>query len=150
MVPAKYTDPTVFEDPNTFDPYRFLRERDKAGKSNSWQHVTTSSQHMGFGHGIHACPGRCEFHPDHLCTRSLCTGDTLVLLTVNQRIVFASNELKIALAHLLLKYDWQLEDQQMPLTITFEGTSMTNPMAKVKFRRRKEEIDLNGNANVEV
>jgi cytochrome P450 len=59
MVAAKYTDPSIYERPEIFDPYRFLNKREQPGQTNAWQHVTTSREHMGFGHGQHACPGRC-------------------------------------------------------------------------------------------
>lgn len=58
MLAPKYLDPAVYTNPDTFDPHRFLREREKPGQNNGWQHVTTSAHHMGFGHGQHACPGR--------------------------------------------------------------------------------------------
>ena len=57
-----------------FDGRRFLDLRNQPGQENRWQFVTTSAEHLGFGHGQHACPGR----------------------------FFASNEIKIAIAHLLL------------------------------------------------
>jgi len=44
--------------PEKFDGYRFLRMREEPGRENSSQFVTTSSSHIGFGHGQHACPGR--------------------------------------------------------------------------------------------
>jgi len=94
--------------------------------------------------GAVSSPSEDRTYTPHLRIRSR------VLLLTMEGIVFASNELKIALAHLFLKYDWELEDPRMPLTITFEGTSMTNPMVKVKFRRRKEEVDLNVKTDVEV
>ncbi|KAH7049327.1 cytochrome P450, partial [Macrophomina phaseolina] len=74
------------DDADNFDGYRFLRLREMAGQENRWQYVTTSAEMFGFGHGMsptsscmHACPGR----------------------------FFASNELKIAIAHLLLMFDWK-------------------------------------------
>ena len=55
---------------------------------------------------------------------------------------FASNEMKIALSHLLLKYDWELpEDGESPFW-SFETNTMAKPKCKVNMRRRKEEIDL--------
>ncbi|KAK5128354.1 hypothetical protein LTR85_003022 [Meristemomyces frigidus] len=116
MLAPKYSDPTVYTDPGKFDPHRFLREREKPGQNNSWQHVTTSAHHMGFGHGQHACPGR----------------------------FFASNEIKIALAHLLLKYEWQFDGSGPSPEMEFEGSSMTDPKAKLLMKRRREEINLDG------
>ncbi|RSL87603.1 hypothetical protein CEP51_002120 [Fusarium floridanum] len=70
-------DPNVYEAPDTWDGHRFLRQRKVPGKESSSQLVSTSENHLGFGHGKHACPGR----------------------------FFAANEIKIALAHLLLEYE---------------------------------------------
>ncbi|KAJ3578021.1 hypothetical protein NPX13_g2546 [Xylaria arbuscula] len=74
---TKRLDPNVYENPEVFDGTRFMRMRDEDGKSNHAHLVTTGTEALGFGHGLHACPGR----------------------------FFAANELKIALIHLLLKYD---------------------------------------------
>jgi hypothetical protein len=78
----KMWDPDVYPNPETFDPYRFLRLRDTPGHETSAQLVSPSPEHLGFGYGKHACPGR----------------------------FFAANEVKIALCHILLKYDFKLPD----------------------------------------
>ena len=96
----------------TFDPYRFLAKN--PGKEQMSYLVNTSPGHLGFGHGAHACPGR----------------------------FFASNEVKIALCHLLLKYDWKFVDGNRPEPMTFGMAYMTNPDAKLLIRRREEELDL--------
>ena len=69
---------------------------------------------MGFGYGEHACPGR----------------------------FFASNEIKIALAHLLLKYDWSSVGDVKGNFWEFEASTVANPKCKVQLRRRKEEVNL--------
>ncbi|KAB2576303.1 Cytochrome p450 [Lasiodiplodia theobromae] len=102
--------------PTEFDGHRFLRMREQPGNENRWQFVTTSAEHLGFGHGKHACPGR----------------------------FFASNEIKIAVAHLLLKYDWQFENGGgRPKTVD-DGSGQNLPDAKaaVQFRERTPEIDI--------
>lgn len=76
-----HTNPSIYPEPQRFDAYRFLKLRSQDGQENSWQFVTTSPDHAGFGLGTHACPGR----------------------------FFASNEVKIVLCFLLLKYDWKLK-----------------------------------------
>lgn len=53
-----YSDPKIYPEPETFDGRRFLKLRGQKGQENHWQFVTASPQHMGFGNGIHACPGR--------------------------------------------------------------------------------------------
>jgi len=114
FVAGAYTDPAVYENPEKFDAFRFARKRMEPGQTNAWGHVTTSASHMGFGHGQHACPGR----------------------------FFASNEIKVALCHLLLKYDFELLDGEVPLAYKFEGSNSVSTESKIRIRRRKEEISV--------
>lgn len=107
-------DPTIYENPLEFDGYRFLRMRQTPGKENQAHFVTTSPDSLGFGHGQHACPGR----------------------------FFAANEVKIAMCHLLLKYDLALVPG-CDSSIQVHGFSLnSNRGAKIRVRRRKEEINL--------
>lgn len=78
--------------------------------------INSSLQHMVFGHGTHACPGR----------------------------FFASNEMKIALCHLLLKYDWSLcpGQTERPANLQVDQGFLTDPSVKVMIKRRIEEINL--------
>ncbi|KAI8314173.1 Cytochrome P450 monooxygenase eqxH [Colletotrichum sp. SAR11_240] len=108
-----------WKDADKFDGYRFLRLREAAEgerdeDSKTAHLVSTSSRHLGFGHGIHACPGR----------------------------FFAANEIKIALCHILLKYDWKLPDGFQPKATTFGMSIIPDPATKFLIRRRKEELDL--------
>ncbi|KAH8160209.1 hypothetical protein CIB48_g8041 [Xylaria polymorpha] len=104
----------LYEQPERFDGYRFVNMRNDAGKEHSAQFVTTSTESLGFGHGVHACPGR----------------------------FFAANEVKIALCHLLLKYDLKLADGASS-DVTWYGFALNaNKDAKISVRRRKEEIDI--------
>lgn len=108
-------DDAYWKDAITFDPYRFMRMRDTPDQSHAAHLVSTSPNHLGFGHGVHACPGR----------------------------FFASNEVKIALCHLILKYDWKLPEGSQRLDPVANGTSFnTNPKTQLLFRRRKEELDF--------
>ncbi|KAI6355431.1 hypothetical protein MCOR25_008203 [Pyricularia grisea] len=76
--------------------------------------VSAAADHLAWGYGKYVCPGR----------------------------FFAANEIKIALCHLLLKYDWKLEEGSA-LEPFYIGTDpMVNPFAKFVFRRRAEEVDL--------
>ncbi|KAI9164181.1 ent-kaurene oxidase [Paramyrothecium foliicola] len=81
------TDDGVFEDAETFDPYRFYKLRQAKDKSvgaqkaaevvaNS-QFISVSESNLAFGYGRHACPGR----------------------------FFAANEIKMILANILLHYE---------------------------------------------
>ena len=86
-VPA-YTiqmDPSVIPNPEKFDGFRFYNIRQSsAEEANRNQFVTVSMDSLNFGYGKHACPGR----------------------------FFASNELKVILANILLRYDIALEDPE--------------------------------------
>ncbi|KAH8895999.1 cytochrome P450 [Thozetella sp. PMI_491] len=107
-------DSQVYENPDAWDGYRFLKMRETPGKENQAQFVATSPNHLGFGHGQHACPGR----------------------------FFASNELKIALCHLLMKYDWRLPEGADPKIRTFGFSMLADPKMKMELRRRQEEIPI--------
>lgn len=113
FVAGAFNDPLIYKDPEKFDAFRFCSKLEP-GQVNSWAHVTTSASHMGFGHGQHACPGR----------------------------FFASNEIKVALCHLLLKYDWALVEGEEPQIFRFESNNSMSPKSKVSVRRRKEEMNL--------
>jgi cytochrome P450 len=118
FVAGAYQDPAIYDNPEKFDAFRFANKRSEPGQSNAWGYVATSPSHMAFGHGKHSCPGR----------------------------FFASNEIKVALCHLLLKYDIDLLNGEVPKIYNFEGSSSIDPKSKILMRRRKEEIvlDLGG------
>ncbi|CAG8960392.1 hypothetical protein HYFRA_00008109 [Hymenoscyphus fraxineus] len=114
MVAGRFRDPEIYENPDKFDAYRFFKLREE-NPNGAYQYVSTSGDMFGFGHGNHACPGR----------------------------FLASSELKIALAHMILKYDWKLDQEDtMPKFFQNETAHMTNPEMKLMMRRRTEEIDL--------
>lgn len=111
-----HSDPALWgPTPSRFDGHRFLRLRAEPGNENRGQFVTTSADHLGFGHGRHACPGR----------------------------FFAASEMKVAAAHLLLKYEWKFEEGGRPANVD-DGTGQNLPDAKtvVAFRGRVPEIDV--------
>lgn len=109
------TDPLFYgADAARFDGRRFLDlRRGEPGAENRWQFVSTSPEHLGFGHGSHACPGR----------------------------FFASNEIKIAAAHLLVKYDWKWVGEP-PLASLLESEWLPDPEARIWLRRREGEVAL--------
>jgi cytochrome P450 len=88
--------------------------RAEPGKENAAQFVSTSTNHLGFGHGQHACPGR----------------------------FFASNEIKIIMCHILLKYDWGLIDGQEPKINVYGFHLAADHKTQLQIRRRQEELDL--------
>lgn len=108
-------DPKIHPNPEKYDMYRFLRMReahpDHAIKA---QLVSTSPEHLEFGHGHFACPGR----------------------------FLAADEIKIALCHLLLKYDWKFAEGTSLEYIQAAFFQNVNPANMLLYRRRKEEIDL--------
>ncbi|EOD44984.1 putative cytochrome p450 protein [Neofusicoccum parvum UCRNP2] len=101
------------DDGDKFDGYRFVKLREQAGQESRWQFVTTGQDNMRFGHGIHACPGR----------------------------FFASNEIKIAIAHLLLNYDWRFKGDP-PKGRSGEYEYVPDPRTVVQFRSREPEVKL--------
>ncbi|OLN91630.1 Dihydromonacolin L monooxygenase LovA 10 [Colletotrichum chlorophyti] len=112
----RMTDPSVYLDPARFDGYRYLRMRETLGAGNDGaaHFVSSSPEHLGFGHGQHACPGR----------------------------FFAANEVKIILCHLLLKYDWRLAGEVRPTSVNFGFTLEVDPKAKIEIRRRTGDLGL--------
>ncbi|KPI42051.1 Dihydromonacolin L monooxygenase LovA [Cyphellophora attinorum] len=117
---SKDVNAEAFPEPEKFDPHRFLKMRDHPGEENRHQFVTLTADHMSFGYGTHACPGR----------------------------FFAANEIKILFCFLLLKYEFRylkaadgIEDQK-PTHFSFENAIVADPRCKIQIRRREEEIDL--------
>lgn len=108
-------DPTVYENPEEWQGDRYLKLRSVQGKDHASQLVATSVDHIGWGHGEHACPGR----------------------------FFAANEVKVALCHMLMKYDWKLAPGTDTSTVYFGFNQRVNPSTKVLCRRReKVELDI--------
>ncbi len=107
-------DPAIYKDPDVFDGYRYLRMREVPGKENQAQLVSTSAEALGFGHGMHACPGR----------------------------FFATNEIKVALCHLLMKYDIKPASNIKPRAMPYGFTLNADKSATILIRRREAEIDL--------
>ncbi|GAP90671.1 putative trichothecene C-8 hydroxylase [Rosellinia necatrix] len=110
----RHWDPQVYPDPDKWDGFRFLHMRRTEGQEHVAQLVSTSPSHLGFGHGLHACPGR----------------------------FFAANELKVLLCHLLLKYDISMVDGYVPKPAVSGFHVNADPGAQLCIRRRQEEIDL--------
>ena len=107
-------DPAVYKNPESWDGYRFLRLRETPGKDREAAFVSTNERHLGFGHGKHACPGR----------------------------FFASSELKVALSHILLKYDLQLPKGAV-VQHRYSGASYyADPAATLLIRRRDVAVNL--------
>lgn len=103
-----------YSDASKFDAYRFSQMRDTPGQDKRAHLVSTSQDQLGFGHGIHACPGR----------------------------FFAANEIKIALCHMLLKYDWKLPEGVVPKPKAIGTNFLPDREAKLMVKRRVPEFDI--------
>ncbi|KAF5720980.1 ent-kaurene oxidase [Fusarium mundagurra] len=106
-------DSDTYDNALKFDPYRFVKMR-QTGDDKKAHLVSTSIEHLGFGHGVHACPGR----------------------------FFAANEIKILLCHLLLKYDWKLPEGCKPQPSCFGFKLNGDYSSDILVRRRTEELDI--------
>ncbi|KAI1042927.1 hypothetical protein LB505_013107 [Fusarium chuoi] len=99
-------DPAKFENPEEFDAWRFYKRR-QAGDNTSL-FVQSSPEHAQFGMGKHLCPGR----------------------------FFAGSELKLCLAHIILKYDIKLKDGCLGKPMQFGFLSATDPYTQLEVRKR--------------
>ncbi|KAF3391867.1 Dihydromonacolin L monooxygenase mokC [Talaromyces pinophilus] len=105
-------DGEIHENPDKFDPYRFYNMRQEAENHTKAQLVVTTPDHLAFGHGKQACPGR----------------------------FFAANEIKIVLIYLLLRYDWKIAEGRAPQIQRSGMFTLTDPQLKMMVRRRQEEM----------
>ncbi|CAK5284541.1 unnamed protein product [Mycena citricolor] len=102
-------DPEFYENPDTFDAFRFSRLRETSGTFNRLMVTTNARDHLVFGHGRHACPGR----------------------------FFAAAELKAMLAHVVLNYDVKAEVPGVGPPDAWFGTArFANPKGKIWVRKR--------------
>lgn len=72
-------DPAIYDDPTVFHPFRFAQRRENSTDQTRLAFTMTSNEFFAFGAGRHACPGR----------------------------VFASTELRLMLACIILDYDFE-------------------------------------------
>lgn len=100
----------TYKDAKQWDAYRFYNLR-RAGQEQKAQLVSATAEHLAFGFGKHACPGR----------------------------FFAAHELKIMLAHILLKYDIEFVggDRAKVRVVGTDVFAYDTP--RVQVRRREEE-----------
>jgi cytochrome P450 len=107
-----HRDPRVYEDPERFDGFRFVKMKEHAvlegHPDKNFDVVATSAGFVAFGQGRHACPGR----------------------------YFASAEIKLILAHIVTTYDVKLVEDR-PADLSLMGSLQPNPATKVYFRRRQ-------------
>ncbi|KIV98586.1 uncharacterized protein PV09_09620 [Verruconis gallopava] len=118
-------DTQMYENANSFDPFRFARQREREDmlvkeQRREWKTATleskqlscssTSEKFLTFGHGRHACPGR----------------------------FLVSHELKLLLAYVTMHYDIESLESRPPNT--WFGQHIIPPMkATIRIRRRAED-----------
>ena len=123
-VDRAHMNPDIYLEPEKFDPFRFVKMKAEVALNDSRQDtmpsfrspekkfdmVSTSCYSLGFGHGRHACPGR----------------------------YFATSELKLMLAHVVMNYDIKLEKEGVkPEDLWIATARVPNPTTEVLFRRRR-------------
>ncbi|PYI26852.1 putative cytochrome P450 [Aspergillus indologenus CBS 114.80] len=109
----RMTDAQCYPDPATFDGHRFLKLRQQRDQSeNAHQFASTSPDHLGFGLGIHSCPGR----------------------------FLAAAMVKIAVCHIILHYDLRISDP--PRTVDSGIARLADPECRILVRRRQEVIRI--------
>ncbi|CAE7025952.1 hypothetical protein CFE70_003690 [Pyrenophora teres f. teres 0-1] len=108
---AVYTDGEYYSNPEIFDGYRSfnLRASGNAADIARNQFVTTNELNLNFGYGRHACPGR----------------------------FFATNEIKMVLARMILEYDMKMPDGQTERypQIDMGRMSIPNPTKTLLFKK---------------
>ncbi|KAK1708728.1 cytochrome P450 [Colletotrichum lupini] len=105
----------IYPNPETFDGRRFLRMREGGNNEHNAQLASVSPEHMGFGLGSHACPGR----------------------------FFGASSAKLIMSHILLGYEFKLADDVDKSSVEpmrFGFSTLANPRAKVLIRRRKDAV----------
>ncbi|KAJ6557712.1 cytochrome P450 [Mycena capillaripes] len=119
---AAHCDPANYDHADQFDGFRFSRLReehegpvgnddaDEGGTMFNHHMVSTTSSHVVFGHGRHACPGR----------------------------FFVATELKAMMAHMLINYDIKAEREGVrPPDMFFKMLRMPSPEGKIWIRKRE-------------
>ncbi|KAF9231272.1 cytochrome P450 [Melanogaster broomeanus] len=108
---STHLDNDVYENADTFEPFRFsnLHDPDQSEEGVKHYMASTSPEYLAFGHGRHACPGR----------------------------FMAASELKTMLAHVIVSYDIKLEDGvTRPESLRIGSLIAANRSVKVMFRKR--------------
>ncbi|KAJ7730245.1 cytochrome P450 [Mycena maculata] len=104
--------PQVYNDPDTFDPFRFakLRRGDNTAHDIQQSFTNLSNDYIVFGIGKHGCPGR----------------------------FFAALKIKVILSELLLSYDIAFPEgaSHTPKPFAFNIFTVPNPTAKLVFTKR--------------
>ncbi|KAM0209061.1 hypothetical protein ACHAQD_011375 [Fusarium lateritium] len=98
--------------PTEFDGFRYSKIRSDSTNAQKYLFSMTDASNMAFGYGRYACPGR----------------------------FYASNEMKLTLASLILHYDFKLLDgNERPRNITIDSDMIPDPRARLCIRKRSLE-----------
>ncbi|EOO00787.1 putative cytochrome p450 protein [Phaeoacremonium minimum UCRPA7] len=112
--PAQH-DEDIHDEPLKYDPFRFSRVRETvadSSKAPALSFVTTSPDHLPFGHGRHACPGR----------------------------FLVDFELKMIISYVLMNYDLKFPDEyngKRPANRWMAEANVPPAGAKMLVKRRK-------------
>ena len=104
-------DNSTLENPYEFDGFRFDRLRSLPGKEQMYQSVQTAADHLVYGIGTQACPGR----------------------------YFAAHEAKVVTSRILMNYDFKLRKQPDKHPFATAKGIMTEADSNVEFEFRKRE-----------
>ena len=115
-------DPAFTTNPEFFDGFRYSNERQSSGQSFPHQFASTDKRNLHFGHGKYGCPGR----------------------------FFASQEIKMILAHLLLRYEIKFaENCSRPKNMTAFEYIFPDPTGVILFKQRTDSKISTEQANEE-
>jgi Cytochrome P450 len=132
MAPRQLDD-KVYPDATTFKGFRFSDMREEEGEDVKNQMVATSADYLNFGHGKHA------WWVKRLCVEWLGPCMLIVQWHRHQKNspgrFFAVNELKAMMAHLVVTYDFMINE--IPKPLQFGIFKAPNPMGEVLFRKRR-------------
>lgn len=114
-------DPAFFKNPSTFEGFRFVPPEDPESDTAAKRQlrpsfVTTNAANLAWGYGKHACSGR----------------------------FFASYEIKMIMAYLLLHFDFKFEGgrTERPANVSFELQNSPDPTIKILLKRRTDNTDI--------
>ncbi|KAF2195527.1 putative cytochrome P450, partial [Zopfia rhizophila CBS 207.26] len=103
-------DPNLVPEPGKFDAFRSYRHRQLPGEATRHMMVSTDKDHLYFGHGKQACPGR----------------------------FFAANEIKLIMVRFLMEFELRLPaGKSRPRNFTIDEMCFTDPWAKLEIRKRR-------------
>ncbi|KAE8375461.1 cytochrome P450 [Aspergillus bertholletiae] len=109
---AVLQDKSVEPNADQFDGFRYYKKRLQPEEANKHQFAMTDNNNLHFGHGKYSCPGR----------------------------FFASNEIKIIMAHLLTEFEFKYPPgASRPRNLTADENLYPDPSARLLMRRRKAQ-----------